>query len=386
MQGVVGAVGFVDEVQAAAAVAYHDAPLRHFATARLDGEHRHLRERLLALVRALVGVGLTRRLDDEVRVSHLALAVDLVGVHEVLDVRVGLFEHALQLAEQLEHARLLGVGRSLLHVHGHVARAAHGFVVLSRRVVHVELREALGLLLARAQRADLLVELALDHDGGCPAVEVDLVVHLACEREGVVELPRVLAQCLRARRVVAPEALDGGLQLDLGHVDLALGAARTAALAPARLRHGLRLARPEQRAAVVARQGAVTAAAGSAAAAAAAGAWYAGAAEVADVEELEAGVVEAGPPHGLVAPRRVDSRPPSAADGGGVAAAGARETRRSALERFVRLVVPPHARRPRVPEVVARASSLRPRDGVGHVVGRNRCAASRGTSFLALVV
>ena len=37
---------------------------------------------------------------------------------------------------------------------------------------------------------------------------------------------------------------------------------------------------------------------------------------------------------GLVAPRRVDSRPPSAADGGGVAAAGARETRRSALVRF----------------------------------------------------
>ena len=31
------------------------------------------------------------------------------------------------------------------------------------------------------------------------------------------------------------------------------------------------------------------------------------------------------------APRRVDSRPPSAADGGGVAAAGARETRHSAL-------------------------------------------------------
>ena len=86
------------------------------------------------------------------------------------------------------------------------------------------------------------------------------------------------------------------------------------------------------------------------------------------------------------APRRVDSRPPSAADGVGVAAAGARETRRSALVRFVRLVVPPHARRPRVPEVVARASSLRPRDGVGHVVGRNRCAASRGTSLLALVV
>ena len=28
----------------------------------------------------------------------------------------------------------------------------------------------------------------------------------------------------------------------------------------------------------------------------------------------------------------------------------------------------------------------RPRDGVGHVVGRNRCAASRGTSLLALVV
>ena len=86
------------------------------------------------------------------------------------------------------------------------------------------------------------------------------------------------------------------------------------------------------------------------------------------------------------APRRVDSRPPSAADGGGVAAAGARETRRSALVRFVRLVVPPHARRPRVPEVVARASSWRPRDGVGHVVGRNRCVASRGTSLLALVV
>ena len=89
---------------------------------------------------------------------------------------------------------------------------------------------------------------------------------------------------------------------------------------------------------------------------------------------------------GLVAPRRVDSRPPSAADGVGVAAAGARETRRSALVRFVRLVVPPHARRPRVPEVVARASSFRPRDGVGHVVGRNSGAASRGTSLLALVV
>ena len=86
------------------------------------------------------------------------------------------------------------------------------------------------------------------------------------------------------------------------------------------------------------------------------------------------------------APRRVDSRPPSAADGVGVAAAGARETRRSALVRFVRLVVPPHARRPRVPEVVARASSFRPRDGVGHVVGRNSGAASRGTSLLALVV